>query len=280
MNEATAIRLESATRMGQHWAGEPGVIAVLLTGSTVEETCDATSDVDMCVYWATAPTRDMLDAVKAECGSGERFFFFGEPEQGGCVESYPIGGIRHDFAHTTLEIWDAQTADVLEQLNLDSLWPKGMYGTLRGRALHGADVIDGLRGKLAPYPDRLQLALLGKYCQFRAHATIRRYAQERGDLLFYFELLTTLETNLLFTLCAVNRVYHAMEFKRLPRFIEREFAHAPANLAARLDALLTGDVATFPPDLIALVEETLAIVEAQCPEFDTTPVRAKWQLVV
>jgi hypothetical protein len=279
MNEATAIRQASARRVGGRWAAEPGVIAVLLVGSSVEETCDEASDVDMCVYWAQPPARGALESVKAEFGTGERFFFFGEPEQGGCVESYRIGGIRHDFAHSTLEMWEAQTEDALGKLNLDSPWQKGLHGTLHGQVLHGAEVVEGLRQRIAPYPEALRLAMLGRYCSFTPRWTIQRQAQQRGDRLFYFELLTKLQTNLLYTLCAVNGVYHAMEFKRLHRFVAQEFSQAPPDLAARLDALFAAPAEEFPDDLPALVAETLALVEAHCPQFDTAPVRKRWELV-
>jgi hypothetical protein len=288
MNEATRVRRDSAERMARRWAAEDGVLAVLLAGSVVEEACDDSSDVDMCVYWAQPPRADVLDAVKAEHGSGERFLFLGRPEDGGCVESYAIGGIRHDFAHTTLEVWEQQTAEVLDQLNVDSLWQKGMHGTLHGVALHGAEVIDRLRARITPYPDALQLAMLQRHCAFPRQEVLERYARARGDLLFYYELLTKLATNLLFTLCAVNRVYHAMEFKRLSRFVARELPLAPPGLAARLDALLTadptapGDGGSGPaapaPDLGALVAETLALVDTHCPQFDTAPVRQRWTM--
>jgi predicted nucleotidyltransferase len=279
MNAETELRLASARRLGEVWAAQPGVIAVMLFGSVAEGDCDSASDVDMGVYWSEPPSREVLELVKSQYGSGERFFYFGEPEEGGCVESYRIGGIRHDFAHSTIELWQAHTDDVLDKLNLDSPWQKGLHGTLHGIVLSGAEVIEPLRARLTPYPEPLRLAMLKKHCSFRPLNVLESYARARGDYLFYYELLTKLISDLLFTLCAVNGVYHAMEFKRLERFVAREFSHAPDQLAARLNAQLCGNPVEGRADLPLLVEETLDIVAAQCPQFDIAPVREKWRLV-
>jgi hypothetical protein len=265
--------------MAQRFEGEPGLLGVLLLGSTVEETCDSASDVDMALYWEAVPPFERLDAVKAEYGSGERFFLFGDPGEGGCVEAYRVDGMRHDFAHCTPESWHAQTDDVLLNLNVDSLWQKGMHGTLHGEVLSGGALIEEFRARIRAYPDTLQLAMLQRYCTFTPEWTIEHQARRRGDLLFYYDLLVKVQTGLLFTLCALNRVYHAMEFKRLHRFVARELPLAPRDLAARLDSLLAAGAGSVPPDLGPLVEETLDLVAEHCPEFDIAPARKRWQAV-
>jgi hypothetical protein len=255
------------------------VLAVALLGSAKDGSSDSASDVDMAIYWRSAPERAVLEQFKTAHGTGDYIFFFGDPAQGGCAESYRIGGIKHDFAHSTLELWHAESDSVLEQLNLDTLWQKGMHGTLDCLPLYGAEVIAGLQARLRPYPETLRLAMLGKYCRFMPQYALSRQALGRGDLLFFYQLLVEYENNILFTLCALNGVYHAMEFKRLHRFVEAELPIAPPKLAQRLDAVLRAE----PPDAVAqvdlLVSETLELVARHCPAFDLTPVRKRYEIV-
>lgn len=262
--------------MVEQFAQEPGLLGALLLGSAAAGTCDSASDVDLALYWAEVPERSRLDAIMAAQGAGQRWLFAGSPADGGCVESYQIAGVRHDFAHMTPELWHAETDAVLEELNLDSQWQKGMHGTLHGEVLCGAGLIETLRGRIRVYPQRLQAAMLARYCTFTPLWTIEHQARLRGDLLFYFDMLVRLQTNLLFTLCAVNGVYHAMEFKRLHRFATQELQHAPRGLAARLDRMLHADPREPAPELPALVDETLDLVATHCPDFPLAPVRERW----
>ncbi|MCC7478719.1 hypothetical protein IT575_09720 [bacterium] len=276
-SEHSLERLKLARRLAQAWVAQPGCIAVAVVGSAAEGCSDKASDLDMCVFWSQAPGFEALDSVRAGNGNPERFLLIGEPAEGGCVESYPVDGIRTDFAHSTLELWQQQTDEVLVQLNLDSPWQKGMAGTLGCVPLYGADHITALQARLRPYPDALRLAMLQRYCRFMPLLALKGQALERGDLLWASQLIAGYCENILYTLCALNSVYHAMEFKRLEGFISRELAIAPDRLAARLDSAVSAGPLRGAEYIEPLVLETLSLVEQHFPDYDTLPVRRRFE---
>ncbi len=276
VNEHSQERMKLARRLAQHWVAQPGCIAVMVMGSAAEGTSDAASDLDMGIYWAEAPRREVLEAARTAFGGGEHIFFFGDPADGGCAESYRIDGIKTDFAHSTLELWHAQTDEVLEKLNIDSLWQKGMSGTLGCLPLYGADTIAALQARLRPYPETLRLAMLERHCRFMPLYALTDQALGRGDLLWASQLISDYANRILFTLCALNGIYHAMEFKRLESFVSRELPLAPASLAARLDSSVAGGPQRGAETIAQLVRETLDLVAQYCPEYDIAPVRARF----
>lgn len=278
--EASQERLRLARKLAALWTALPGCRAVAVVGSAAEGTSDSASDLDMCVFWETAPRREDMDTVKAQAGEGERILFLGDPAEGGCVESYRVEGIKVDFAHSTAELWHQHTDEVLEKLNLDSPWQKGMSGTLSCNVLYGSEFIGALQARLRPYSESLRQAMLSRYCRFLPLYALRGQALGRGDLLWLKALLVEYSTNMLYTLCALNGAYHAMEFKRLHRFIERELPIAPPNLHARLDAMLLAKPEQAVEQVAELVRETLSLVEQHCPAFDVAPAKARFELVI
>src|SRR4051794_11742118 len=95
--EASQKRLESAQRLAKIYTAQLPAKAVLVTGSVAQGVCDNISDVDMCLYYEEMPSAAAIQAVREVVGGGERIYFAGDPAEGGCIEIYPVDGIKHDF---------------------------------------------------------------------------------------------------------------------------------------------------------------------------------------
>lgn len=97
----------------------------------------------------------------------------------------------------------------------------------------------------------------------------------RNATLWLYQIVVETEYNVLAILAGLNRLYFsAFQFKRLRKFVGK-LRLAPADLAARLDALFRADPATTVTQLELLVRDTVALVEAHVPAVDTRTVRER-----
>jgi hypothetical protein len=262
--DETAARLRRvAERVAGAYRAHTHPRAILLTGSAADGGGDGHSDVDMIVYYADAqPTGEQLDAVRAaadaELTDGRKFW---------------LEGVEVDSGTTTVAECERQLGDVLERFEVRSLAMKWCEGVHRGVALHGADLIGAWQERLGTYPPELAGAMVESYLRFWPAWKVADWLLARDAVLWYHQTLVESGHGVLGVLAGLNRLYfHPAQFKRLRRFVG-QMRVAPPDIAERLDGLFAAE----PPAAIAalerLVAETVAIVEREMPEVDTSPVR-------
>jgi hypothetical protein len=266
MTPDSLSRIESARRMASIFARHPNVRAVMVTGSSAEGDADASSDVDMTVYYDTLPPETEIQKTRREVGGSEYAMYFGSVDEGGLVESYWIDGVRHDFAHVAIDRWEKDMGEVLIEHKVDSPMQKALSGTLIGIPLYGDELIARWKERAAAYPDELAAEMVRTHLRFRPRWVLPQLAFDRDDFLFLSEELVAAVRNILGVLLGLNRVYHWGEYKRLDRFIERELRVTPVDLHARLRVVLGPDRAAALAELDVLIEETFVHVEAIMPE--------------
>lgn len=268
------IRRALARHVANAHADLPGMRAALLTGSTALGLADDASDLDVVLYYDSLPDLAALDSVRLFLGGERLLFAFGEPAEGSVAQSFLADGIKTDVAHVALSRWREDTADVLVRHNPDSPLQKALSGLMEGEALAGVEEIERLRGEAA-YPEGLALAVVAARLRFYPPWALREQAADRGDVVYFYELLTGEVENLLHVLCAVNRVYHYGETK-----------HA-AHLLARLPVVPEGcvealpDLFRIPPSdacasLDRLIRAAFDIVERELPAADAGKARARY----
>jgi hypothetical protein len=245
----------------------PNVRAILLTGSVARGDADEISDIDTVIWYEEPPSFETIDAIRRQVGGSERLFLVGGPAEGGCAESYPVAGIKCDFAHVGLAALETDLAEVLEQQKPDSPVQKVIAGILEGVPLYGAALIEAWKAKVALYPDGLAEAMVRHHLRFHPRWVLEKMGADRDDTLFLYECLVEAEKKIMGILLGLNRIYHWGELKRLDA-LASAMTIAPPELARRLKAVLRAEPHAAVRELDALIEETLALVEARMPGVD------------
>ena len=168
-------------------------------------------------------------------------------------------------------------AIVLEQHDVNTPLHKALSGTLEGMPLHGAELIETWKARIAAYPPALAQAMVEQHLQFFPVWNLQEPLAARDAVLWRYQILTEAAYNLLAILAGLNRLYFtSFQFKRLHHFAA-QMAIKPAAFAARLDRLFSTPTAESALELKALVDETLDLVAQYMPQVEIEAVQAASQ---
>ncbi len=271
-SQASQYLLGLAKRNARAYISLPQTRALIVTGSAAEGVSDFYSDIDTIIYYDELPSEEALQ-VACQHNQGEGRRIIGERETGSLFESYRVHGVECQFAHGTVAGWEQEIAQVLEQLDVASPLQKALSGMQEAIPLYGEPLIRQWQSRLANYPDALAEAMVKHFLTFFPVWGIQHYFTARDALWWLHQILVESEEHILGVLSGLNHLYFSsFQFKRMHRFIQHMHT-APANLAARLDALLYAEPTAAIPQLQELVRETVALVEQHMPQIDTTAVR-------
>ena len=273
MNEASRWRLALARQIADIYAARPGVRMVLVGGSVAAGRADDYSDLDIAVYWEQVET-DWLEVPPLEALGAERFTFVPTNEQGGRLEQYFRGTLKIDVGSIPLAAWRELVDAVLERAAIDPAKQKALSGFLGAVPLHGAAEWRLRRERIARYPQPLAEAMARAHLFFYPAWVPRRLALARGELPGLYDLLCGMVRNLLALIAAANRVYFATapELKWTEATLAA-MAKTPPATYTRLGAVLATPNDETLADFYGLIEETLALVEAELPAVDTSRTR-------
>lgn len=261
--------LAIARRLSEACASEAAARAVALTGSVALGIADGASDVDLIVFHSDAlPPLAALDAVRATVGGSLRLYVSASADGARFKEGYFVEGVRCDLSHVTVAAFEADMALVLDAHSTDAHAQSRLAGILDSLPLHGAETVGGLKDRASQYPDELARAVVEKHLRFPPFWTLTEMGAGRSELLHLYTAMVEAETNILGTLCGLNRVYLPGEFKHLER-LTAILPRAPPDLAPRLRAVLRQEPKAAAEELGALIRETFALVTQHMPEADT-----------
>jgi hypothetical protein len=270
--QASQYLLGLAKRNAGAYISLPQTRALIVTGSAAEGMSDFYSDIDTIIYYDELPSEEALQ-VACQQNQGEDRRVIGERETGSLFESYWVHGVECQFAHGTVAGWEHEIAQVLEQLDVTSQIQKALSGMQEAIPLYGEPLIRQWQSRLANYPDALAEAMVKHFLTFFPVWGFQHYFTARDALWWLHQVIVESEEHILGVLSGLNHLYFSsFQFKRMHHFIQHMHI-APANLAARLDALLYAEPTAAIPQLQELVRETVALVEQHMPQIDTTAVR-------
>lgn len=272
---AQSARLAVAEELAVRWSAEPGVLAVLCTGSTGRGHADRWSDLEMGVLWEWPPDRRQRERL---AGGDPRLFDYDAAERQWFDEWWVDGGagsgLLVETVHTTAG--DAHT-------RLDGLLGGSGVGQgpdARPELLAFASALAYgrvLAGNATPWTSRV-----ASYPRSVAAASARRNGQidffwrwelfrDRGDPHGLHVLFASVSDAVVHLLCALNhrwwagRKWPARQLIGLPI--------APQRAAERLAAAGTQSPPEAAAALTALVGEVYDLVEQHLPEVDTPRLR-------
>jgi predicted nucleotidyltransferase len=241
--------------------------SVLLTGSAATGEADFYSDVDLIVYCDDPPTEEGIGAVIERFGGEDRRHIYRrtEDEHG---ESAELRGIQCQLAFVTVRCADAEVARVLAGEELESPLQKAVEGILDGIPLHGPELIERWRERVAAYPDSLRRAMIERHWRFFPLWYVERQIAARDTFLWRKQIVVEAAFDLLAVLAALNRLYFTrFQLKRMRTLVGR-MRLAPPDLANRIERLLELDGEGAAHELERLVAETRALVAAELPDLE------------
>jgi hypothetical protein len=243
----------------------PGFAAISLGGSVASGLADASSDLDLHVYWraplAEPSARAERLAHVADAGSVEV-----EILTWGLEDHLRVQGRLVELIYVPLDelLAEAERAYGAGLISQGYTTSRLFYAT-NGRILHdpGGDFGAIQARLLAGYPEPTRRLLLRHHPELlRYNLGTLRIGQARGDLLFAQHCRTVVQEIFFNLLFALNRRYHPGE-KRLLIHGER-CPLGPADMAARWSraARLAADDPALLETLGGLIEDLCNLIEA------------------
>ena len=274
MNETSARLLAVAQDIASVYATDRGVAAALVGGSVSRGYADAWSDLELGIFWAAAPSEGARAAPADAAGAADRRVFPDASLPGAWEEDYLIDGIKIDVVHFTVAAAARVLHDVTERA--DPTVAKHVFvSTVRhGIPLHGPALLAEWRVQTAAYPDELRRAVVGQHLAFGPHWWLEMLA-ERDDVPYLYDLLCRVEQSVLGTLFGLNRLYPPSATLKWAGQIAKDLAVAPPDLAAHLKRVFRAAPREGVQEARRLIDETVDLVDAHLPGFDTVPVRAR-----
>lgn len=280
MNEATEKRLALARRNAIAYLATSKVRAIGVAGSVARGQADAYSDVDMSIYYDELPTEEELKAAYEQNQGSNYKVYADERKDGAVVEQYFVQGIKCDFGHVTVERFERDIKNLLEECDPDNIMLKVLEGIVDMVALHNAYLIEKWKALVANYPDELAQAMVKKHLSFRPLWILSNYGVKRNDVLFLHDELIEATKKIMGVLLGLNRFYHPVNsapFKGMDKLIQK-MAVVPSNLSFRLQQIFREEPHTAVKHLGELIEEIFALVEKHMPEVDTTEAWQRYKL--
>lgn len=259
-----------ARRAAAAYASNPHVAAVLLAGSVARGLADEHSDIELDVYWVSAPTED--ERIAAVEGAGWTRVYAGVDEVE-WADGYAIDGVKIDTGGFLTSTIDGYLEAALGQADTEPELQVRITALLQGQALHGADVIDAWRDRCADYPPTLGLAMVSKGLELWPRHRLTMLADRDDVLLLHQDLVDNVQ-HMLDALFGLNHMYVPHPFHKWLSWEVGLLPLVPVNLVARIHRLLGASPVEAVEQVCALAEETFDLVEKALPGFDIGAARA------
>ena len=268
MNQATEWRLDFARRVAREYSDNPKVEAVVISGSVSRGQADGYSDIELDVFWQEPPTEvERLRPIERLNGRIIMLEPYADDEWS---EDYMVDGVQMDLSSFLVSTMDEYIADVIagDAAMLKNLRMAAMQQAI---PLYGHSQVQKWQSQIC-YPLVLAHNMVQQNLRFEALGIwyLRQTLLARGDLLMLHDVFCRMQHHILGALCGLNHIFvHHPKYKWQDELITQMFLK-PAHLAKRFK-----QVFLVPPEdgiviLHDLLEETIALVEANMPTFDAT----------
>lgn len=257
--------------------GDASLLA-LVSGSTVEDLVDERSDIDMSIVLAGLPPEEALRSACRQSGGGDWTWKLGDWADGGGVVSFPLDGIEVQVAYCTHHKLQHDLDELLLRHNPDTPLHKLAEGLLKARPLAGHDALVAVQQRLGAFPSELGLAMIRHGLATPMPWRIVPQLLQRDAGIWLRELQVEACYRLLLMLCGLNgRYFTRFQVKRQGRLAQL-LRLAPAQLSARMDALLAAPPLQAFELLHALEGEVLDLIERHQPAVDLAAARQRRSL--
>lgn len=273
MVDEVARRVAIAQRAVRAWAANPDVAAALVAGSVARGRADAMSDIELDVYWLRAPTAGDRRAGVEDAGFTR---VYAEEDEHEWVDGVMVEGVKIDVSGFLTNTIDGYLDRVLGGDTEAELQVRAT-AVLDGIPLHGHDVVDAWRARLATYPEALAVALVEQGLDLRSRERLEMLAERDDVFLLHRDLVDDVQ-GVLDALFGLNRVWMPHPFHKWLDWEESLLPHRPERLAERIRALIVAPPHEAVELVSGLVDDTYRLAAEHVPAADLEPLRAAFEL--
>jgi predicted nucleotidyltransferase len=272
MNDATRWRLALAHRIAAPYARSPNARVVMVAGSVARGVADSYSDIEIDVYYGRPPTE--AERVAAAEASGGVLVGLGDDEDE-WEERLSFGGFHAHTSTFLVSTMERYLREVVDEHATSPVAQSRLFSLLNAVPVKGEAQVDLWSASAASYPEGLRQAMLAENLGFARFRYMARMLAARDDVLLLNDIFVEVGGRVIGALLGLNGIY--LPAPTHPKGMDETIglmAIKPAELSARLKRVFRVEPAAGVAMLEELVDETLALVEAHVPAFDTTPFRA------
>jgi hypothetical protein len=246
--------------------GREGLLMGLVTGSVARGLADASSDLDLYLYWELPDVPRLSSPARFE-PLGARVAF-GVPTATGWFSKLALGDRYVDVEDSAASVLHRARTTLAEAAPPPGWVVKLAAGIRDAVAVHGSDELAAWRDRLA-YRDELAAAVANASSRrLLAPSVLFELTYVRDDVLSFSARLSSVLLEVVALLGAVNRWFVPTEDpKWIPWHLE-QLTTCPPDLGTRMrDALI--DPPARMADLDAAIGETLDLVDEHVPGAST-----------
>ncbi|MFN8481495.1 MAG: DUF4037 domain-containing protein [Anaerolineae bacterium] len=270
---ASAWRLALAAQFAQAYADVDDAQAVLISGSAATGLADGASDIEMTVFWASAPSEATRQRIIERGGGEARRLYEYEADNGDWPDDAVLRGVELQISNRPIVVVEEWLADVVDRYDT-SLVKGDLIAIIQsGAPVKGAAAVEAWRARVAAYPPALARAMVAEHLWFVA-AWNRRKLANRDELVLFYEDAAASAKRLFLVWLALNGVYLPhLGFKWMEHTIAG-LPITPPDAAARLRSVFEAPLADGATALNALIAETFDLVARHLPDADIAEARA------
>ncbi len=265
MNEASRWRIDLSCELSAHYSAHPQVSMVCLGGSSSKGLSDAYSDLDIIVYWNELD-EDWIRAEPLKSSIGLERTDLLSMAPGNFIESYHLDGLKIDFGHVTMEMWEQWTAPILKDFDADPDLLGMVGGFLNSIPFYGEELCSQWKDRLRDFPDELVKEVIRRNIGFFVRGYLLHQCLERGEFLAYQDGMCTMLKRLLAIVAALNRCYYSASE---PRWIDYELGRMPIRpfklTCENIRWMLENPGEESEAMLYELMDEILTLITEQFP---------------
>jgi len=261
-NPHVTWRLAIARQIAARLCRYDGIRAIVVGGSAARGYADVYSDLEMPLFWEALPSDALRQAIAADLGATYLYLYDGPALE----DQLLIDGFQVDFWHNTVAAEERVLDEVLLGYDTD-LGSSNFLDTVRACIpLYGEAIIARWKARAQAYPDELAVRAIEEAVARLDRGHLEVHAA-RGNPTMVYATIAALQQQVFLILLALNRAYYPSP-KWLYRSLEG-MSVKPVQIEARFRRAYGAPVGEAIADTLAVVEETLALVELHYPQIDT-----------
>jgi predicted nucleotidyltransferase len=269
---AVARRIVLAQRAAVAYQANPKVAAVLIAGSVARGLADDDSDIELDVYWSSAPDEADREAAVEAAGWTRSY---GEVDEVEWADGYLVDGVKVDTSGFLTSTIDGYLDAALDRADTETELQVRITALLHGRSLHGHDLIQAWRTRCAVYPPALARAMVEMGLDLRPRHRLAMLAARGDVLLLHRDLVDNLQ-GVLDALFGLNRIFTPHPFHKWLAWEATLLPFTPTDLVGRLRRTLVAPPAEAVDLISLLVDDTFHLAEEHLPQIDLTSARASY----
>lgn len=245
------------------------VAGVLLAGSVPRGLADEFSDIEVDVYWDSAPNEQDR---RAPLDTNAWTLVSAHEDEHEWADSFLFDGITVDTSQFLVSTLDDWINTVVTKGDTEPEYQVRITAIRQGNPLHNAPLIKRWRSRTEPYPDVLAHAMAEKGLELWPRGRLEMLAARDDVVLLRSDLVDNVR-GILDALMGASRLYVPHPWHKWLDWETSQLTVAPPRINERIRHLLTADSHTAVDQIIALIHETFDLVDRFLPGLDTCPQR-------